>query len=185
MNDRLQLVDPPSQIPCTRCGGTYAIGDWPLCNGDPSQHARPSGGFFLGNAKKAPETVIFRDRRGQIIIPGTNQDPTPAGCRREEISGVFETRKLQKELDRQSRDQHEMAQERNEPINEFRRKQRQSELRRKMSQMSPAGRDFARVAIEKSNAKARKRYDPGNHVVAYEQNNPSHNSEATGWKDKR
>lgn len=172
-------------VHCSTCGADYAVGEWPFCHGDPSAHGIPSGGFIRGNAKKAPETVIFRNAHGEIMIPGSNQDPTPPGFEREEVSGVFATRQLQKRLDQQSRDQREKAQEANEPFLDFKRKRRHEALRQKMKHMSRAGRDFARVAIEKTNSRATgKRYDPGNHVLAYEQNNPKYNDRTTGWKDR-
>lgn len=30
-------------IVCSNCGGTYNIGDWPFCRGNPAEHARPRG----------------------------------------------------------------------------------------------------------------------------------------------
>lgn len=186
-------IDPPELlaeaqvVECPKCGEFYEIGDWPLCNGDPANHVPPQGSFRRGNAQSFSPVVVFRGKGGMISVPGDNRDPTPHGYERVEIDSVRGVRKLQKTLDLQSRIEREGVDEREERAIAQDRKIRRANLTAKMSSMSEQGRAFAKLAMRQTDAKPKKRYNPGNYIESFEydkSNRLPHNSERTDWKDK-
>lgn len=184
----IELPAPLPAVCCKTCGELYEIGDWPLCNGDPANHVPPQGSFRRGNAQSFSPVVVFRGKGGKISVPGDNRDPTPNGYERVEIDSIRGVRNLQKTLDLQSNIEREGVDEREEIAIASDRKIRRANLRAKMPSMSEQGRAFAKLAMAQTDAKPKKRYNPGNYIESFEydkSNRLPHNSERTDWKDKK
>lgn len=172
---------------CKTCGTPYNIGDWPICGGDPSQHAVPSGSFRPGDAQTFSPVVVFKDRNGQLSYPGSNKDQTPNGYERVEINTTRGVRQLQKRMDTELKIEHEMVDMVEEnAINKFR-KTRRERLREKMKKMTPQGRQFAELAMKKTDEKPKKSFRPASYIESFEydkSNREAHNDAVTGWKDR-
>jgi len=161
---------------CENCGGPVEIGDFPLCRGNPADHKGGHGSMLIGNAARIDTVVYFKNSKGEVCLPGRNDEATPRGYERCETTQPSEVRGLLKRMDTESRIQHEMSQMRQEIAMNEQRTALRSELRRQMQSMSPRGRDFARLAIERTNNRARPRFEPGNHMVALEYNDSNHDA---------
>ena len=158
-----------------------------MCGGDPSQHATPSGSFRPGDAQTFSPVVVFKDRKGNLSYPGSNRDRTPDGYERVEINTTRGVRQLQKQMDTElkiEREMVDMVEERS--VNGFRKKRRER-LREQMKKMTPQGRQFAELAMKKTDEKPKRRFKPASYVESFEydkSNRAAHNDAVTGWKDR-
>lgn len=152
------------------------IGDYPICRGNPEDHRGGGGSMRHGNAARIPAVVFFKNRQGQIYLPGRNDARLPPGYERHETTQPSEVRGLIKQMDTESRIQREQATFREEVTLGEERRQRRSDLFQRMGTMSNRGKDFARYAIERNNAKAKPEYRPGNHMIALEYNDSNHDA---------
>lgn len=164
---------------CDRCGAAIEIGDYPVCRGNPEDHRGGHGSMLVGNAARIDTVAYFKNARGEIYLPGRADERTPPGYERYETNQPADVRKLMKQMDTESRMQHELRQAQEEATTGEWRRQLRSDLRQKMQSMSPRGRDFAKLAIERSNNRAKPRYSPGNHMVALEYNDSNHDQAMT------
>lgn len=153
--------------PCAKCGRLLRMGMWPTCRFGREDH----GAIFRGNAQRFdPVVVHFNPTTGKYRCPGSTDAKVPSGFVKQELRTIGEVRKFQKaenENQRKLVDQRvgranlrrDMIEQRNRPS-----------LRSAMAHMSEFGRDFARLAIDKSNASRTRTYDPGVFIDAFENN---------------
>lgn len=126
------------RIPCEQEG----------CSGLAHQVVLPRG------AGTTIEPFVYYVRSdGKIEVPGVSNLPTPKGYTRCEATTIGEMRNLEKRLGREERAELAMHRELSDAINEQETTERRRELRSAMENMSAAGRDFARYAMEQGNKK--------------------------------
>lgn len=108
--------------------------------------------------------VYFMNKNGEVRIAPSSNLPTPKGHTRCEVTTLHELRQLEKRVSREERSKISLNREISEQLDAEEHAQNRRDLRHAMESMSEAGKDFARLAMEKSN---RKRdysgYDPGMH----------------------
>lgn len=159
---------------CPKCGGQVFKGQWPsgFCSGDPSQHARPTGTFIRGNAQSFTPVVYFENARGERKYPGRFADAPPPGFVRRELTNIHEVRKFQRVMDTEARIEHEVIGAEMEKRKKARQKERRERMFRKLNDMgaSQAGIDFAKAAVQRSDSKPKKRYEPGSFIAPFEYN---------------
>lgn len=136
---------------CGSCGQELEIGDFPFC---------PHGSVFERNANFSP-IVIHQDAEGNVSFPGRSDVPPRPGYQRVELNTTAEVRAFERQYNQRMRAEHYAGREEKEQIESAITAQRRSDLRMAMQGMSRFGRDFARIAMEKSNDKRRGTFDPG------------------------
>lgn len=161
-------------VQCSTCGGSYAIGDWPMCGGNPENHTRPHGSFAPGDALPFTPVVVFKNAKGEMRYPGSSQQAPPPGFVREEITTTRRVRSLQREMDLHAKIEHEMNTQRIYAEQDRTLKARHEKFREKAKKMTPEGQGFAKLAMEISRKKLEqsrdKPYNPGSFVDAFENN---------------
>lgn len=171
---------------CPRCGSYYEIGQWPLCNGDPSAHGfvRPS------NASKVAPMVYYENpRTGHQQVPGRSDDQrahhhlTAMGYQRVEMRPGRQYDQWQQREQRKAAVEAEIREKQYDAVEGEQIRENRKQLRKDMQWMSREGRAFAELALKKSEAKeaARKKVKPkAPYVQAMEYD--SSNREA--WHDR-
>ncbi len=107
--------------------------------------------------------VYYVNKNGEIRIPGSSNLPVPPGHTRCEVTTLHELRQLEARVGREERSKISHAREMDDAISQEETQGLRRELRSAMERMSPAGRDFAQVAIEMGNRRSSARsksYDP-------------------------
>ncbi len=139
------------------------------------------------HAQASEATVIHRSASGELRFPGRADAPVPAGFEKVELRTVRERDRFEREQNQTENRKHSDFMElRERSYAEVERRNR-SDLRSEMARMSNLGRDFARLAMERSNQKPQPRFDAGFHLDVNHQDarNRGEVSERTGWKKKR
>lgn len=136
---------------CSNCGKEVQHGDWPYC---------PHESTFSLNAQRFDPVVYFENADGKTRIPGRSDTPTPPGYQRVELKTLAEVRSFERRLGQRDYEQHEQSAARDSAACEVARTKLRRELRSEMERMSNEGRDFARYAIEQTNNRPRRRFDP-------------------------
>jgi hypothetical protein len=164
---------------CNKCGKGLEIGDFPFC---------PHESIYPQHAQTFDPVVIHRNEAGEVRFPGRTDAQVPAGYEKVELRTLAEVRKFEREMNARDRAVHASAQERSRIQMEQLRLKERGELLQMMQQMSPFGRDLTRVAIQATDERARKEYDPGFRVEVFSDdasNREAHRDRETGWKERR
>lgn len=139
-------------------------------------------------AQATAPTVIHRNAQGEIRFPGRADAPLPAGFEKVELRTLKERDRFEREQNsRENRKQAEYRENRERMYSQVERQNR-SDLRSRMASMSNLGRDFARLAMERSNNKPRPRFDAGFFIESSHLNASNRGgecSERTGWKRRK
>jgi hypothetical protein len=171
-----RIADMPDSVIC-----------WHDVNGSPCNLIAPRVFISPATARDAQPIdpiIVYRKDDGGFIYPGDSSPRSYEGCERVELRTLGEVRRVTAEQDRLDYEHWERGRIADEQINGPMRRERRSALMNRLS--TQFGKDFARVAIERIDAKrAGKRYTPGNHyeVAEMDRSNrePSRN-EQSGWK---
>jgi hypothetical protein len=137
-------------------------------------------------AAQTEATVVHRNAQGELRFPAQADAPVPPGFEKVELRTVGERDRFERQQNHRENQTHaEFLENRERTYSEVE-KQNRSDLRARMQSMSNLGRDFARLAMEKSNQKPRWRFDAGFHIETNHQDASSRGerSERTGWKRK-
>lgn len=166
---------------CGECGREVRIGDWPWC---------PHEDTLRRDAQPFDPVLIFKDAQGNVRFPGRNDAPTPEGFRRVELRTVREVRAFEREMNLKETARHDAAQGREDGFHSYLQGRNRAELRALMDRMSPAGREFAAVAMEESDRRQGQRpaFDPGFRIDVFSDNASNrelHRDERTGWKPRK
>lgn len=147
---------------CSDCKKELQHGDWPFCNGT-GEH----GSVFEVNAQRFDPVVVFKSADGRVRTPGRSDAPTPEGFARVELKTVREIRAFERQMNMSEHSKHEASREKDSRACEAARTQLRGELRMAMQGMSNEGRDFARLAMERTNNRKKERFDAGFRVEAF------------------
>lgn len=144
---------------CETCGGPISVGDWPMCNGDASKHvpSRPSSHEFEA-------IVIYRDKNGNIRVPGSGKWKPPKGWQREEIRTRKEADAVTREMGTKDRAKWEELRRREAHFFENSFASNRAEIQKLREGVTdPRIREFMDVAMRKSDERDRqaKTYEPG------------------------
>ena len=151
------------RIPCEKAG----------CNEEAHQVVLPRG----SNTTIQP-FVYYLNAQGEIRIPGSSNLPTPKGHTRCEATTLAEVRQLERKCAISERSKIAQSKEVQDYYNQQESEADRRELRSAMENMSEAGKDFARKAMERSNQKRDfKSHDPGYHFQVL------HQDERTGRRE--
>lgn len=97
--------------------------------------------------------VYYLNAAGQVRIPGSSNLPTPPGHTRCEVTTLHELRKLEGRCSREEQSKLSNRKEYQEAMEQAETSENRRELRAAMEHMSPAGKEFARLAMERGNAR--------------------------------
>jgi len=95
--------------------------------------------------------VYYLNAAGEVRIPGASNLPTPPGHTRCEVTTLGELRRLEGRCSREEQSKLSARKELQEYYESQEIAENRRELRAAMEHMSPAGRDFARLAMERNN----------------------------------
>jgi hypothetical protein len=162
---------------CDKCGYELAIGDYPFCRGDESDHITPAS----VNAQRFSPIVVHRNMEtGEYSFPARNDDPAPAGYDTVSITTFREADRLCKSMSDKIRSERVAHIEQEKAFFEARTAERRanikSELYRRLGKTN--SKIFDRLC-EVMDKKREKRYrdmlnkDPNFHIqaVSFDQGN--------------
>lgn len=163
---------------CSECGSQLDFGSYPFC---------PHGQTGSRYAQRIDPIVVFRKSDGTYSIPGANWTRTPKGCQRVELRTLREVRAVEREINGHTAREYEQKLEGRRANLLAARSQSRSELREAMKRMSPQGRKFAELAMERTDRReANRRIEMPTaffHVSEYDSSNrEKQRDESTGWK---
>jgi len=95
--------------------------------------------------------VYYLNAAGEVRIPGSSRLPTPPGHTRCEATTLGELRHLESRCSREEQGKLSRRKEYQEAFESEEIAQNRRDLRSAMEQMSPAGREFARAAMQRNN----------------------------------
>jgi hypothetical protein len=167
-------------ITCKECGKELEIGDYPFC---------PHESIYPQQAQHFSPVVYHVDAHGNKRFPGSPDAPVPAGFEKRELTNIQEIRRFEREVNAEERQRYNEHKFREEMTFDPQRKARQEELRAAMQHMSQYGRDFARAAMERTNAERRfKNFDAQFRIDVFSQNagnRDPHCDASTGWRERK
>jgi phage FluMu protein Com len=139
-------------------------------------------------AQPTEPTVVHLNAAGEVRFPGRSDAPLPPGFEKVELRTIRERDRFERSINARENGKYAIYMENRERVYAEVERQNRSDLRARMTNMSNLGRDFARVAMERSNNKPRPRFDAGfmieaNHMNA--SNRGGECSERTGWRRKK
>jgi len=151
------------------------------------------GTLAHSNARRFDPVTVFRKPDGTYALPGRSNDPTPAGMQRVELTSASAVRRFEKEENSRVKHIKEESLEREDRMFTPFKKQRREALKKKMETFSGLGRQFAEVAMKKSDERPSLsekacKFDPNFHVQAFSMdagNRLPFNDVDTGLKDKK
>lgn len=154
---------------CDKCGGKIFLGSFPFCNGQPSDH-----GSQTQRSGDGVCTVIYRNEKGEVYVPGNDRAVPPKQFGRyEKVEAKTRAQynrllKVVTDSDRQKLiKQREERQRRFEEEDSL----RSRELRHQMSLMDPEARAYAMEMLRIENTKKPKSFTgatPSVYVDAWE-----------------
>lgn len=139
-------------------------------------------------AQATEPTVVHRNAAGEIRFPGRADAPVSPGFEKVELRNQRERDRFERERNAHENAKEAIYRENRERVYSEVERQNRSDLRARMATMSNLGRDFARLAMERSNHKPRPRFDAGFHLEANHldaSNRAGECSERTGWRRKK
>lgn len=165
------------------------IADWPRTPPCPTCGA-PTVQLLLPRAVSSfiDPIVVFKAPDGTFRVPGDTDGPGARkyerlGYERIECRNAIDVRRIEGQMTRQQRSEAARSVERREQQREAREREQRGQLRSLMSSMTPFGRDLAREAMRRNDAKPRAyAKDPGVHVeaLAYDRGNRPESRDAQG-----
>ena len=168
---------------CEKCGTELRIGDWPYCDA-PGGHSSVRGTFAAG----FDPVVIHRDAQGNIRYPAHVNAPVPEGYQRVELRTTHEVRRFESEVNQRERAKADISLSQRESAFSVAQGQRRRDLRSDMAHMSALGKDFAQVAMDRSNNRRAVPRDVGFHIDVFSNNSSNrevHRDAKTDWKGKK
>ena len=153
------IADWPKTPPCPECGEAT------------EQMILPST-----NRSMPDPVVVFKAPDGSFRFPGdpnglSAKQYAQSGFERVELRGAADVRRFESQMTKQERSIAARKVEKMQERREMRESQTRSHLRGLMQSMTPFGRDLARAAMRRNDAKPREHSkDPGFHVEAYSYN---------------
>ena len=170
----MPLID----VRCTACGEVHeayrALADWPKT--PPCQTCQqPTEQVLLPKAVQwsVDPVVVFKAPDGTFRFPGDANGKSAAnysklGYERVEIRGALEMRGFERHMNARERSEMSRRVERKEQMREERESRTRGILRDEMRHMTPLGRDLARIAMARNDAKPKQRSDgAGFHSEVY------------------
>ena len=132
-------------------------------------------------------TVVYRSPQGDYSFPGASGGAPPPGFEKLELRTLPEKDRFEREQNQRENQKHAEFMELRERQYSQVERQNRSDLFARMSSMSNLGRDFARMAMERNNQKARPRFDAGFHLSVNHDDarNRGESSERTGWRKRK
>ena len=170
---------------CPKCGLFERMVDWQTEEVAHECGEKASRVFLPARTHKAQAfepVLVYRDRSGHLRFPGRTGNRAPKGYEAVYLRTTQEVRSLEKQMNQSERRRYMESKERESAFFDPILKQARSDLRQKMQQFSPAGREFAQLAMRENDAKPSvdTRFDPGFHLEAF--SNDSSNREP--WNDR-
>lgn len=139
-------------------------------------------------AQSIEPVVVHQAKDGTYRLPGAADAHVPDGYQKVELRTIPEIQRFERAMNTQLRVEAEQVHERRHGITEAELKERHAALRQEMAHMTPFGRDFARLAIERANHGRVRNTDPGFYVEALhfnQSNQEVHRDERTDWRPRR
>lgn len=135
-----------------------------------------------------PIVVHVNPLTGEYRIPGAGDARVPAGYERRELGTIREIERFERHANKIERGKSDMHATREQNYIDHLQKDRRSELRQAMQRMTPFGRDLARLAMARNDARRPQTQDCGVHfeILHNDRSNRSeHRDVRTGWKRGR
>ena len=164
---------------CDECGHKMQLAEWPFC---------PHGQTNPYLALYGEPTIVHIDAKGNYRFAGAAAAPIPKGFHRVELRTMHDRERFEREVNKAERRRAQEHREREEMTFGGYKSQQRSDLRGRIPQMSPLGRDFAMTAIRMNDQRRKKTGDPGFHmeIVHFDsQNRPEYRDARTNWKSVR
>jgi hypothetical protein len=168
---------------CDECGDRLRVGDWPFCKGSGSH-----------TPARRHDAAAFTPIEYYVGPNGDEYHPGRAGCRRtkaalerdgyqlRQITNMYQYNKWQQHQSTRINCEREQLAAKESAYWGEQRAESRKQLHHEMQHMTPFGRDLARIAIERNNAKERHRFrsSPAPQVEAMEYDN----SNRYAWRDR-
>jgi hypothetical protein len=135
-----------------------------------------------------PIVVHVDPRTGEYRIPGAGDARCPEGYERQELRTIRDIEKFERHANRIERGKSDLHAIREKSYIEHLQHERRGELREAMKGMSNFGRDLARVAMARNDARIPTAHDCGVHFEILHNdrsNRDEHRDVRTGWKRGR
>lgn len=164
---------------CKDCGQELEIGSWPYC-----PHGSTRGTFAAG----FDPVVIHRDAQGNFRYPAHVNAPIPEGFQKVELRTTHEVRAFEAEVNQRERAKADMNLSQRESAFSLQQAARRRDLRSDMNHMSEQGRDFARLAMDRTNNRRAVPRDVGFHLDVFSNNSSNrevHRDAKTDWKGRK
>lgn len=146
------------------------------------------GQFRPRDAQSFRPVMVDQAPDGSYSIPGHAGAPVPEGFIRKELRTVAEVRAFERNINAQERRQWEAQQAREHEAYSEGERMRRRDFFQRMQDMSPAGRELARLAIEHNNNRPRRKYTRETFVEVFSRDSSNREagvSELTDWRPVR
>lgn len=139
-----------------------------------------------GRGEFANPVVIHVDSKGNYRFPGAPDAKCPPGFVKKELKTIRDIEHFERQFNAKLRSDSDRHHENEERAFAERRAQLRSELRQAMNHFSPAGRDFAQMAMRINDERKRKTTECGFHVTILHEDSRKNPwiDERTNWKKK-
>ena len=131
--------------------------------------------------------VVHVSSTGRFRFPGSPDAKAPKGFEKVELKTISEVQKFERQVNHRLREEARDHQENEEKFFAGVKAQLRSDLRQAMKNMTPKGRDFARIVMALNDARRRKPTEVGFHCDILHNdagNREAWRDERTGWKRK-
>lgn len=79
---------------CEKCSRELKVGDWPFCNGSPSDH----GSVRSRGAENGPATIVYKNQKGECWFPTGVRAVPPKGYEKHELKTQRDRDKFEHEI---------------------------------------------------------------------------------------